>query len=75
MMDVMTFTIAAFYCFVALPDPAALRSELRESFTEEELCGTILIAPEGVNGTVAGSAEVTERLLHMLTEKVLPRSA
>lgn len=69
-MDVMTFTIAAFYCFVALPDPAALRAELRASFTEEELCGTILIAPEGVNGTVAGAEEVIERLLQMLTEKV-----
>ncbi len=66
----MTYTIAAFYCFVPLPDPAALRAELRGCFTEQELCGTILIAPEGVNGTVAGSADVIERLVAMLTEKV-----
>jgi UPF0176 protein len=70
MMYVMTYTIAAFYRFLALAEPAVLQSELRDSFTEEELCGTILIASEGVNGTVAGSARVIERLLAMLTEKV-----
>ena len=66
----MTYTIAALYRFVTLPDPAALREELCAAFTEEELCGTLLIATEGVNGTLAGSAEVIERLLAMLVEKV-----
>ncbi len=65
----MTYTIAAFYCFVALPDPAALREELAAAFSEQELCGTILIAGEGVNGTVAGSDSVINRLLAMLAEK------
>jgi UPF0176 protein len=66
----MTYTIAAFYCFFALPDPASLREELRASFSEQELCGTILIAKEGVNGTVASSAEVIDQLLKLLAEKV-----
>jgi UPF0176 protein len=70
MMEEMTYTIAAFYHFTALPDPIALQAELRASFTEEELCGTILIAREGVNGTVAASAEVIDRLLLMLAERV-----
>ena len=70
MMEGMTYTIAAFYCFVALPDPAGLREELAAAFSEQELCGTILIAGEGVNGTVAGSAEVIDRLLRMLAERV-----
>jgi len=70
MMEVMTYTIAAFYSFVTLPDPARLREELCASFSEDELCGTILIAGEGVNGTVAGSAEVIDRLLAMLAERV-----
>ena len=70
MMEVMTYTIAAFYSFVTLPDPAGLREELCASFSEDELCGTILIAGEGVNGTVAGSAEVIDRLLAMLAERV-----
>jgi len=70
MMEGMTYMIAAFYCFVALPDPAGLREELCAAFSEQELCGTILFAGEGVNGTVAGSAEVIDRLLRMLAERV-----
>ncbi len=65
----MTYTIAAFYRFAALPHPATLREELCASFSENELCGTILIAGEGVNGTVAGSAPVIDRLLTILSEK------
>jgi len=70
MMERMTYTIAAFYCFVALPNPAGLRAELCAAFSEQELCGTILIAGEGVNGTVAGSAEMIDRLLAILAERV-----
>jgi UPF0176 protein len=66
----MTYTIAAFYRFVSLPDPAALREEFRAAFSEDELCGTMLIAGEGVNGTMAGGAETIDRLLAMLAEKV-----
>jgi UPF0176 protein len=66
----MRFTIAAFYCFTALPDPERLQAELRAGFSEEELRGTILIAGEGVNGTVAGTAEVVDRLLGVLGERV-----
>jgi len=69
MIKEMTYTIAAFYCFTALPQPAVLREELCAGFSEDELCGTILIAGEGVNGTVAGSAAVIDRLLEMLAEK------
>jgi UPF0176 protein len=65
----MTYTIAAFYRFVSLPDPTALRAEFRAAFSEEDLCGTMLIASEGVNGTMAGSGETIERLLDMLVEK------
>ena len=66
----MTYTIAAFYRFVSLPDPAALREEFRAAFSEDELCGTMLIAGEGVNGTMAGGAATIDRLLTMLGEKV-----
>lgn len=69
------FTIAAFYRFVTLPDPAAVQAELKAAFTEDELRGTILMATEGVNGTVAGSAAVIDRLLALLAERVgLPRN-
>jgi len=69
----MTYTIAALYRFVALPDAAGLREQLRAVFGSatsemDELCGTLIVAPEGVNGTVAGSAETIERLLAVLRE-------
>jgi UPF0176 protein len=72
----MTYTIAALYRFVSLADPAALQRELIASFNEEELCGTLLMATEGVNGTLAGSAQAIDRLLETLHAKVdLDRSA
>ena len=66
----MTYTIAAFYRFESVADPAALREEFCAAFSDVELCGTMLIAAEGVNGTLAGSAEVIDRLLAMLADTV-----
>lgn len=63
------YTIAAFYRFVLLPAPAGLQQQLLAAFTEDELCGTILIAEEGVNGTIAGSAETIDRVLALLLQE------
>jgi len=60
------FTVAAFYRFVSLPDPAALREQLRNLFIPTDLCGTLLIAPEGINGTLGGSTQTIDRLLDLL---------
>jgi UPF0176 protein len=62
-------TLAAFYRFTPIPDPAALQHLLRSTFTKDELCGTLLIATEGINGTLAGSPETIDRLLHLLAEQ------
>jgi UPF0176 protein len=66
----VSYTIAAFYRFVALPAPDALAEEMRALFEGSDLRGTMLIAGEGVNGTMAASAETMERLLTVLEEKV-----
>ena len=66
----MPYTVAAFYRFVLIPDAEALRDEFLAAFRDDELCGTMLIATEGVNGTLAGSEETTDRLLSMLSGKV-----
>lgn len=50
-------TVAALYRFVALPDAADLREPLRALCEARRITGTILIAREGVNGTVAGADE------------------
>ncbi|HSY37555.1 MAG TPA: rhodanese-related sulfurtransferase [Acidobacteriaceae bacterium] len=62
-------TVAAFYRFLALPNPAALRDELRSTFTSTGLLGTTLIAPEGINGTMAGSPALIDHLLHLLADR------
>jgi UPF0176 protein len=65
----MTYTIAALYRFVALPNAAELREQLIAAFSEDELCGTLIVAPEGINGTLAGSGETIDRLLDLLASK------
>lgn len=66
----MIYTIAAFYRFVSLAAPDALREELRSTFDKSELRGTMLIAGEGVNGTMAASPATIDQLLNLLVEKV-----
>jgi UPF0176 protein len=47
--------VAAFYHFTRFDDPAALRRPLLTCLSEYDLKGTVLLAGEGVNGTLAGS--------------------
>lgn len=65
--------VAAFYCFAALPDPAALRAPLLAACREIEVRGTILLATEGVNGTIAGSEAGVVAILDRL--RALPGCA
>jgi UPF0176 protein len=51
------FTIAALYHFARFSDPAALRAPLLQVCEAGGVRGTLLLAPEGVNGTVAGPRE------------------
>jgi UPF0176 protein len=53
----MTYRVAAFYQFVALPDFRELREPLRAFCAGLELKGSVLLAAEGINGTIAGSEE------------------
>jgi UPF0176 protein len=50
------FTIAAFYKFIDLADFAGYRSPLLDVCRTYGVKGTILLAGEGVNGTVSGTA-------------------
>lgn len=47
-------TVAAFYKFVDIDDPAALQRELRAFCAERDIKGTILLAREGINATISG---------------------
>lgn len=59
-------TVCALYKFTPLADYAALRSPLLELMSEKGIKGTLLLAHEGINGTVAGPAEAIEQLLAFL---------
>ncbi len=52
----MPLKVAAFYQFAALPDFRELREPLRTLAAGLGLKGSVLLAHEGINGTVAGSA-------------------
>ncbi|MBF52031.1 MAG: hypothetical protein CL813_03610 [Confluentimicrobium sp.] len=56
-------TVAALYHFARLPDPAALRDPLLTLCADVGLRGSLLLAPEGVNGTVAGPRAGIDRLI------------
>ena len=55
--------IAAFYQFSRFDDCAALRRPLLELCGAEQVKGTLLLAHEGINGTIAGSDEAIARVL------------
>lgn len=58
-----TVVIAALYKFIELPDFHELRVPLLEFCLAQEIKGTLLLAREGINGTVAGSRESIDALL------------
>lgn len=54
--------VAAFYRFVTLADYRALREPLLALLQQEQIKGTILLAEEGINGTIAGDPAAIEQL-------------
>jgi UPF0176 protein len=49
------YVIAALYHFTRFDEPCALKPALDALCAEHEVRGTLLLAPEGINGTIAGS--------------------
>jgi len=58
--------VAAFYQFRALANPAALGEALLPLCESLGLHGTILLAPEGMNATLAGAPEAIDALISTL---------
>lgn len=55
--------VAALYRFTRFEDVASLRGPLQRICKEQSICGTLLLAPEGINGTIAGSAAGIDAVL------------
>jgi UPF0176 protein len=64
----MPYQVAAFYQFAALPDFRKLREPLRAVCARLALKGSVLLAEEGINGTLAGSAEAIGDLVKELRD-------
>ncbi len=57
------YVVAAFYKFASLPDYKAKQSPLQSFCTKQGIKGTILLAEEGVNGTIAGPRAAVDAVL------------
>ena len=58
--------VAALYKFVALPDFHDIREPLLDFCLAQGIKGTLLLANEGLNGTVAGTRDAIDALLNYL---------
>jgi UPF0176 protein len=65
------YKVAALYQFVALPDFRDLRQPLRALCDGLSLKGTLLLAPEGINGTIAGTEDAIDKLVEELRDGLL----
>lgn len=71
------YKIAALYRFVPLDDIEGLRAEIY-AFADghaPSTCGTLLLAPEGVNGTIAAHPADMDKMVEFLDTKLGVRSA
>ncbi len=62
--------VAAFYRFLDLAEPEAFRNELQSLCDDQGLLGTVLVATEGVNGTLAGDETAIRRVLTWLEDRL-----
>ena len=64
-----TITICALYKFVRLDAFESLREPLINKMTSVEVKGTLLLAAEGINGTIAGPQQGVDIVLAFLNEQ------
>ena len=64
----MDYLVAALYRFVHLQDYTAMREPLYDYCMARGITGTLLLAEEGINGTIAGSPQAIREVLAHLRE-------
>ncbi len=57
------FTVAALYKFTPFDDPSVLKAPLAKTACAHGVRGTLLLAHEGINGTIAGTREGIDAVL------------
>ncbi|MCS1351085.1 rhodanese-related sulfurtransferase [Mechercharimyces sp. CAU 1602] len=66
MTEAQTYQILLYYKYVPIIDPEAFRDEQYALCEELGLKGRILVAAEGINGTVSGPRRQTERYMEIM---------
>lgn len=55
----MIWNVVALYRFVSIPNAEDMRPVVKQFLVENGICGTILLAQEGINGTIGAPDEAT----------------
>jgi len=72
MSDQYQYVVYALYHFADLPDFEALRAPLLKTMKKNNVKGTLLLASEGINGTISGTSEgVAEVMAFIRADKRL----
>ena len=61
--------VVSFYRFLDLKDPQPFRDDLQALCDEQDLLGTILVATEGFNGTIAGREDAIHAVFAWLLDR------
>ena len=59
----MVWKVASLYHFTPFDDPAAMRAPLMAACEQAGVVGTLLLATEGINGTIASSREDLDQII------------
>ena len=62
--------VATLYHFAKFPDFESFREPLRQLMLAQQVRGTLLLAPEGINGTLAGSRQGVDAVIDWLRQDV-----
>ncbi|MGB1394997.1 MAG: rhodanese-related sulfurtransferase [Candidatus Puniceispirillaceae bacterium] len=65
------FVVAALYQFISVEDVTGWQAKLRDICASCQLMGTLLIADEGLNGTISGRYDDMHRFLDWLLNKTI----
>lgn len=63
------YVTCALYKFVALPNYGSIRHPLLDVMTDNQVFGTLLLAAEGINGTISGTRENIDTVLDWIGQQ------
>ena len=68
LMIAMKYVVIAFYKFFPIEEPLVLKDAFQRKCKASGIVGSIIISPEGINGTVSGQKDGVRNLIKFLQE-------